>query len=270
MEIDNDPPSSDEDDASSTNSYAITTFVTEDEEYSEDEMAYKILHQHKEDRSITLDAGNTEEKVGFKRFPCKARNVGDTHTRDTAFIELPHDATHGLQLYCSHPECSGSGRAFRWCNVCEVVVAKRNFVKRHSHGLLPICRTHMRKHKKKVAPKPPLKKSKAITRELTAALKGGSSSSAPPKEDELSTESNTGAHAAPLLEESVSKHEEIMPPITPSCSHILTTAHRQSVCPPRKMTVPPSKIFPDDEDASIEAIGNLMGWNETYIDSIFD
>jgi hypothetical protein len=32
-------------------------------------------------------------------------------------------------LVCSHPTCSGSGRRFRYCSVCECPVAKRNFVR---------------------------------------------------------------------------------------------------------------------------------------------
>ena len=83
---------------------------------------------------------STKKTPARKRFPCRARNVCGSHTPETAYIELPHDATHGLHLYCSHPQCKGSKRAFRWCEICHVIVAKRNFIKRHSHGLLQAAR----------------------------------------------------------------------------------------------------------------------------------
>ena len=77
-----------------------------------------------------------------RRFPCKARNVCDSHTADAAYIELPANAPHGLTLFCSHPKCCETGRAFRWCGVCQLIVAKRNFMMRHSHGLLRSRRSH--------------------------------------------------------------------------------------------------------------------------------
>lgn len=253
MEIDDDLSS----DASSTNSsyYAIgTPFVTEDEECAEEEKAYALFHE-KGDKMSSCIPNTTDEDMGFRRYPCKARNVGETHTSSTAYIELPPDATHGLQLYCSHPECSGSGRAFRWCNVCEVVVAKRNFVKRHSHGLLSPCRTKKRNNNKKKNPA-----SKPLT------TKSGQTDETI---DELTLQ---GPHYECSKQEAL--QHEIIPPMTHSsqqyCSNILGQPPKISPLPTRNTSAPRSKIFPDDEDASIEAIGNLKGWNEADIDSIFD
>jgi len=70
------------------------------------------------------------------RFPCKARGVPDNHNARTAYIDVPPDASHGTIVICSHPVCVSSGRKFRYCSVCMIPVAKRNFSKRHAHGLL--------------------------------------------------------------------------------------------------------------------------------------
>lgn len=70
------------------------------------------------------------------RFPCKARGVLDNHNARTAYIDVPADASHGTIVICSHPSCKSSGRKFRYCSVCMIPVAKRNFSKRHGHGLL--------------------------------------------------------------------------------------------------------------------------------------
>jgi hypothetical protein len=72
----------------------------------------------------------------FIRIPCKARAMSKKHNFDTAFLDVPIDAPHGLLLSCSHPECAESGKKFRYCTVCESPVAKRNFPKRHGHGLV--------------------------------------------------------------------------------------------------------------------------------------
>ena len=101
------------------------------------------------------------------RFHCKARGVPDLHNPRTAIIDVPLDTVeHGEILICSHRTCSTSGRRFRYCKVCRCPVAKyvefcgivcvrwlwslwltwfinifrRNFVKRHGHGILKIKR----------------------------------------------------------------------------------------------------------------------------------
>eukprot|EP00542_Grammatophora_oceanica_P011917 CAMPEP_0194049650 /NCGR_PEP_ID=MMETSP0009_2-20130614/30811_1 /TAXON_ID=210454 /ORGANISM="Grammatophora oceanica, Strain CCMP 410" /LENGTH=513 /DNA_ID=CAMNT_0038695855 /DNA_START=54 /DNA_END=1595 /DNA_ORIENTATION=- len=75
--------------------------------------------------------------VASRRVPCKARGIAEHHNSATAYFDIPLDAPHGMLLLCSHPACHGSGRRFRYCKVCELPVAKRNFVKRHSHDLKP-------------------------------------------------------------------------------------------------------------------------------------
>jgi len=78
--------------------------------------------------------GSSDHHVFVQRIPCKARGMGASHTPQTAYFEIRLGAIrHGDTLVCSHPTCSGSGRRFRYCSVCECPVAKRNFVKRHSH-----------------------------------------------------------------------------------------------------------------------------------------
>lgn len=78
----------------------------------------------------------TTTTTPFHRIPCKARGMSKKHNSDTAFIDVPIDAPHGLLLCCSNRECVSSGRKFRYCKVCAVPVAKRNFPKRHGHGLI--------------------------------------------------------------------------------------------------------------------------------------
>jgi hypothetical protein len=134
----------------------MVSVFTEEEEKDDDNPMYPgdCLSSREEEGGETanptqregeVDKADAQEKStkktpARKRFPCRARNVCGSHTSETAYIELPHDATHGLHLYCSHPQCKVSKRAFRWCDICQVIVAKRNFIKRHSHGLLQAAR----------------------------------------------------------------------------------------------------------------------------------
>lgn len=90
-----------------------------------------------EQRQKDLPPG-MQELEGFRRYPCRARGMSDCHTTRTAYFDVPNDAPHGLQLVCSHHICSQSGRVFRFCTVCSLPCAKRNFSKRHHHNLL-IC-----------------------------------------------------------------------------------------------------------------------------------
>lgn len=70
------------------------------------------------------------------RISCKARGLSERHNADNAYLEIPAGAPHGLPLSCSEPECASSGRRFRYCQVCGVPVAKRNFLQRHGHGMV--------------------------------------------------------------------------------------------------------------------------------------
>jgi len=72
----------------------------------------------------------------LNRVACKARGMSDTHNGDTAYFEVPASCRHGQILICSHAQCAASGRRFRYCAVCALPVAKRNFMKRHAHGLV--------------------------------------------------------------------------------------------------------------------------------------
>lgn len=69
------------------------------------------------------------------RIPCRARGVCDTHTPSSAYFEISEDCPHGRILTCSHKLCRDSGRQFRYCRTCDQVTAKRNFSKRHAHGI---------------------------------------------------------------------------------------------------------------------------------------
>lgn len=89
------------------------------------------------DRSISpiSDQSTPQGYDHPRRFPCKARGITDYHNARTAYIDIPANAAHGMLLICSHRSCSSSGRKFRYCALCELPVAKRNFFKRHSHGI---------------------------------------------------------------------------------------------------------------------------------------
>lgn len=63
------------------------------------------------------DSPSSKKPRRYRRIPCKARGIlSASHNSNTAFFDIPLDASHGMLLSCSHPECSGSGRRFRWCN----------------------------------------------------------------------------------------------------------------------------------------------------------
>lgn len=85
---------------------------------------------------IDVQSESTRKRSRILRFPCKARGVPDNHNANNAYIDVPSNASHGAVVLCSHPICAASGRKFRYCSVCMVPVAKRNFSKRHGHGLL--------------------------------------------------------------------------------------------------------------------------------------
>ena len=60
-----------------------------------------------------------------RRIECKARGLSKNHNSSNAYLEIKADATHGLLLSCSHPECADSDRRFRYCQgkkfeVCDV------------------------------------------------------------------------------------------------------------------------------------------------------
>lgn len=97
-----------------------------------------------DDRSLSPLSATEEGPISYYerkrtrtlRFPCKARGVTDNHNARTAYIDVPPTAGHGSIVICSHPACASSGRKFRFCIVCQTPVAKRNFSKRHAHGIL--------------------------------------------------------------------------------------------------------------------------------------
>ena len=53
----------------------------------------------------------------------------------TAYFVISEDAKHGEDLVCSYFACRNGGVKFRYCAHCMAPVAKRNFCRRHDHGL---------------------------------------------------------------------------------------------------------------------------------------
>lgn len=82
----------------------------------------------------TSAGGSGERRIS--RVPCKARGISENHTAWNAYIDIPLTAVHGDELACSNDICAGSGRRFRYCAMCALPVAHRNFVKRHGHGMI--------------------------------------------------------------------------------------------------------------------------------------
>mmetsp|Transcript_12596 Transcript_12596/g.27843 ORF Transcript_12596/g.27843 Transcript_12596/m.27843 type:complete len:407 (+) Transcript_12596:1172-2392(+) len=66
--------------------------------------------------------------------PCRARGMPMDHNFKTAHFVIPENIEHGAELLCSYPSCRNAGVKFRFCTVCQVPVAKRNFRKRHMHA----------------------------------------------------------------------------------------------------------------------------------------
>lgn len=69
----------------------------------------------------------------------------------TAYLEIPKDAVHGLHLLCSHPACRAVGVKFRYCYYCKKPVTKQNFRSRHLHADLGA-----KEKNKSTAPRPML------------------------------------------------------------------------------------------------------------------
>lgn len=83
---------------------------------------------------LVSSCSNVERRIS--RVPCKARGISDNHTAWNAYIDIPMTAVHGDELVCSNELCASSGRRFRYCAMCALPVAHRNFVKRHGHGMI--------------------------------------------------------------------------------------------------------------------------------------
>lgn len=221
--------------------------------------------------------------VESSRFPCKARNVCESHTADAAYIELPPNPPHGLTLFCSHPKCSETGRAFRWCSVCEIVVAKRNFVMRHGHGLLRSRRSHTSllendtpsqyKRMEEVR----LEKSTAVSNDESQRCQPWGTNETPSGSESVkSFLARSTIDSQPLI---VNFSDPIVGVEKPLASRWHRSGRRYSLTSGLCRGSPPmveslvgqsQVLFSDDEEMSIETIGSLNGLSEADIDDIFD
>lgn len=55
--------------------------------------------------------------------------------QQSAYFVISEDAKHGENLVCSYYACRNGGIKFRYCAYCMAPVAKRNFSRRHDHGM---------------------------------------------------------------------------------------------------------------------------------------
>jgi hypothetical protein len=72
---------------------------------------------------------------GYHRHACRRKSVPPDHNTETAYFDIPLNAEHGKTVSCCHYICA-SGRGpprFRYCLVCQRVVAYQHFWSRHSH-----------------------------------------------------------------------------------------------------------------------------------------
>eukprot|EP00539_Tryblionella_compressa_P014373 CAMPEP_0178825490 /NCGR_PEP_ID=MMETSP0746-20121128/6254_1 /TAXON_ID=913974 /ORGANISM="Nitzschia punctata, Strain CCMP561" /LENGTH=700 /DNA_ID=CAMNT_0020487267 /DNA_START=80 /DNA_END=2182 /DNA_ORIENTATION=+ len=67
--------------------------------------------------------------------PCRARGMPMDHNFKTAYFVISEKAKHGEDLVCSYFACRNGGVKFRYCAHCMAPVAKRNFCRRHDHGM---------------------------------------------------------------------------------------------------------------------------------------
>lgn len=232
------------------------------------------------------------------RYPCKARNVAPDHNNDTAYLELPANPCHGHQLYCSHRECKESGRAFRWCDVCQIVVAKRNFMKRHSHGLMaPTKSTSTKKPAVRSNKKAALAVRKPTVNNYSVSIPNGPNATLAPLHPQTEehylrkaqavcgstnnavtvtsslSEALTGETVAGLAREGgigsfATNDGQISFETTGFLNQALELSNGAGGRLPSNRAI---RIFTEDEDASIAEIGSLQGWDyEADIDMIFD
>eukprot|EP00980_Cylindrotheca_fusiformis_P029646 scaffold23645_cov284-Cylindrotheca_fusiformis.AAC.1 len=95
------------------------------------------------DRIASMAATNAAEKSkedlrktpGTVIVPCRARGMPMDHNFKTAYFVISEDAKHGEDLVCSYFACRNGGVKFRYCAHCMAPVAKRNFCRRHDHGM---------------------------------------------------------------------------------------------------------------------------------------
>jgi len=99
---------------------------------------------HKSDRGRAAEkppqtAEKTKDELrktpGTVIVPCRARGMPMDHNFKTAYFVISEDAKHGEDLVCSYFACRNGGVKFRYCAHCMAPVAKRNFCRRHDHGM---------------------------------------------------------------------------------------------------------------------------------------
>jgi len=71
-----------------------------------------------------------------------------------AYLVISPSIKHGDDLICSYPSCCKDGPKFRFCSVCRIPVAKRNFHQRHSHDEVGLSAERIRQKSSQVPPTP--------------------------------------------------------------------------------------------------------------------
>jgi len=107
--------------------------------------------------------------------PCRSRTAPPGHNIKTGYLLIPDDASHGIDLLCSHNQCRNEGVKFLYCAVCQLPVAKRNFRKRHSHLDILLNQVTTRSHPQNASKGGSSSASKTIAKPNASSLSRGKS-----------------------------------------------------------------------------------------------
>ena len=91
------------------------------------------MQQHKNANMNAGGLGDPEDENQHLLVPCRARGMPMDHNVKTAHFVVPQNMPHGADLICSYDHCRNAGVKFKFCGVCQMPVAKRNFRNRHKH-----------------------------------------------------------------------------------------------------------------------------------------
>lgn len=108
------------------------------EQLSQDSMKSDSLPSKEKAPTVSAAEKSKEDlrkTPGTVIVPCRARGMPMDHNFKTAYFVISEDAKHGEDLVCSYFACRNGGVKFRYCAHCMAPVAKRNFCRRHDHGM---------------------------------------------------------------------------------------------------------------------------------------
>jgi hypothetical protein len=179
--------------------------------------------------------------------PCRSRTAPPGHNIKTGYLLIPDDASHGMDLLCSHNQCRNEGVKFLYCAVCQLPVAKRNFRKRHSH--LDILLNQVTTKAMHAHPQAMMAKRCPISTCSAPALKGAPSSASKSRQNHgLERSSSDGSSAKPRAQSPQDNKDEDVTMKSSSSSGKLKTAQAQAKGSQQELHV--SKTTPNGHSVS--------------------